>query len=76
MGRGLRSRRRWRIDRALVRVSPVLAVSVGASIGAAALVPSEVALALLAIAALGLAVSWVLYHQERRLEALERRPRG
>ena len=70
------AKRRWRLNRALERVLPVLAVSAAASAGAAVLIPSEVALALLAVALLGLAVSWVLYHQELRLEVLERRPRG
>ena len=69
-------KRKWRIDPAFVRVLPVLAVSVGALLGAARLAPSEVALALLAVGLLGLAVAWVLYRQERRLDALERRPRG
>ncbi len=47
--------------------------SAGASAGAAAFAPSDVALALSAVGALGLSVALVLYRQENRLDALERR---
>ncbi|MBN9122590.1 MAG: hypothetical protein J0I06_26155 [Planctomycetes bacterium] len=65
-------KRRRRLPPPLVRVLPVLAVSVGVLLGAA--LASQAAL--LAVALLGFAVAWVLYRQERRLDTLERQPRG
>lgn len=61
---------------ALVRVLPVLTVSAGAFVGAALVAPSDVWLALAAVGALGAAVALVLYRQEQRLSALERRFTG
>ncbi len=65
--------KRRRPPRALVRVLPVLMATAGASAGAAAFAPADVAFALSAVGALGLSVALVLYRQENRLDALERR---
>jgi hypothetical protein len=64
--------RRWR-DRPLVRVLPVLVVSVASLGGAAAVNSLEPAVALAAVGALGLSAAPLLYDQDRRLRALERR---
>ncbi len=65
--------KRLRLSRATLRVLPVLVATAGAFAGAVVLAPAEVAFALLAVGLLGLSVGWVLYRQEQRLEALERR---
>jgi hypothetical protein len=69
----LRERKRdWRLPRPLRRVLPVLLTTAAILIIAAVLAPSDTALALLGVVALGLATAFVLYRQEERLEALER----
>jgi hypothetical protein len=69
----LRERKqRWR-DVPLVRVLPVLLVSLASLIGAAIFAASELSMGLLAVGALGFAAAFVLYNQERRLRALEQR---
>jgi hypothetical protein len=71
----LRECKRRLFDRALLRVLPVLLVTMWALGGAALLAPDDVAIALLAVGVLGLSVSLVLYRQEERLESLEQRLR-
>ena len=71
LGRG--ARKRHLLNWPLLRVLPVLAVSAGALVAAAATAPSQVALALLAVGLLGLTIAPVLHNQEKRLRALERR---
>ena len=51
-------------------------VSAGAAVWAFAFAPADVAFALSAVGALGLSVALVLYRQEKRLDALERRLPG
>ena len=65
-----------RRTRAVLRLAPVGAVALGSFVGAAILAPAGSALALLAVGLLGLALMPVLWNQERRLAALERRFRG
>ena len=60
----------------ILRLVPILTVSVFALVAAAFLAPSSTALALLAIGLLGLSVIVPLHSQERRLLNLERRFRG
>lgn len=67
--------RKWRINRSLLRVLPVLLVTAWALVGTALLAWDDVAIALLAVGVLGLAIAFVLYRQEERLEALEQRLR-
>jgi hypothetical protein len=70
--RGRRKPRRWR-DRAWFRVLPAPLASACALAGAAVCAPSDLSVGLLAVGALGLAVSLILYNQECRIRELERR---
>jgi hypothetical protein len=72
----LRERTRRGPSRSLLRVLPVLVVSVAALLGAAFVAPSDAWLALVAVGVLGLSVALVQYRQEERLRALERSFRG
>ena len=72
----LRRPERRPLNRALVRVLPVVVTSAGIMGAAVFVAPSSLALALLAVGALGSSVGVVLYRQENRLDALERRFRG
>jgi hypothetical protein len=72
----LREVKRRVLNRSMRAVLPVLIASVGALVAAALVAPSEVWLALFAVGVLGLAVALVLYRQEERLRALERRLPG
>jgi MFS family permease len=69
----LRERVRRRRERPLPRVLPVLIVSIASLVGAAAVNSLEPAVALVAVGALGLTAAPLLYGQDRRLRALERR---
>jgi hypothetical protein len=62
--------------RSILRLLPVGAVSLASLIASAVVAPSHAALALFAVGLLGLALLPVLWSQERRLAAMERRFRG
>jgi hypothetical protein len=62
--------------RAILRLAPIGAVALASLVAAAILAPAGSALTLLAVGLLGLAILPVLWNQERRLAALERRFRG
>lgn len=71
-----RRSRRWGL--AYVRLAPVTAVAIACLMGAAISAPEDLrlAIALLAVGALGLACLFTLLSQERRIDALERRFRS
>ncbi len=69
----LRRPERRPFNRARIRVLPILVTSAGALVAAGCVAPSDLAFALLAVGALGSSLSVVLYRQEHRLDALERR---